>query len=346
MAGIGIVGCGLITKFLLYGLKQAKGNLAAVCDTDISQAQKVADEWNAKVYTDINQMLTDCRDLKAVIIAAPPLLHYKFACMAIDAGKHIFCEKPMTISPDESLDLVKRVQASKLVFQVGYMKRYHPAYRRIKELMEQISPLYSASVRLTVGCPGWRPDITPPGVAADSWKWNAALAGGGFLRHSGNHLLDLLQFYFGSPDSACGKVIVDAKGNEYHINIMLNMKENVRANLNMNFVSYEKVSPKNTIWDEHVIVDGANGCLHAHGYDWQGTVPCTLTVQKVGSDTKEYTFDAMEQWTEEFRMFLNAIEGKKSDAAGVIDGYRINVMLPEIRNLGSKTNSVDFKYEV
>ena len=81
-------------------------------------------------------------DVQAIVIATPNDTHYELAKAAIEAGKDVFCEKPMTTSPQESAELVQAMrQRPQQIFQVGYMKRYNPGFRLVKEMLPKLGDL-------------------------------------------------------------------------------------------------------------------------------------------------------------------------------------------------------------
>jgi predicted dehydrogenase len=117
MPGTELVGC---CDILLEHLKQG-----------LSLASK-----GAKGYVDYRRLLDD-KTIDAVIIATPLFLHYQMAVDSIAADKHIYLEKSLAYDIQQTLDLVKKVKESKLVFQVGYQYRYYGLYHKVKEVIDQ-----------------------------------------------------------------------------------------------------------------------------------------------------------------------------------------------------------------
>lgn len=134
LIGTGARGTGLAT--LLKSIPQFK--LVACCDLipkNLARGMSLADK-EAKAYTDYRKLLAD-KDVDAVIVATPLYLHYPMSVDALAAGKHVYSEKTMTYDIPQSLDLVKKVRQSNLVFQVGFQYRYYNLYHRVKEIMAQ-----------------------------------------------------------------------------------------------------------------------------------------------------------------------------------------------------------------
>jgi predicted dehydrogenase len=133
LIGTGARGTGLAT--LLRELPDF--TLAACCDVipeNLSNGMKLAAK-GAKSYTDYRKLLED-KNIDAVIIATPLFLHYPMAVAALEAGKHVYLEKSLAYSIDQSLDLVKKVRQASLIFQVGYQYRNYALYHEVKRVVK------------------------------------------------------------------------------------------------------------------------------------------------------------------------------------------------------------------
>ncbi|MDQ7949979.1 MAG: Gfo/Idh/MocA family oxidoreductase, partial [Pedobacter sp.] len=134
LIGTGARGAGLAS--LIKDIPQLK--LVACCDLipeNLAKGMSYADK-NAKSYSDYNKLLED-KNVDAVIVATPLYLHYPMTIAALSAGKHVYTEKTMTYSIEQSLDLVKRMKHSDLVLQVGFQYRYYDLYHLVKEIMKE-----------------------------------------------------------------------------------------------------------------------------------------------------------------------------------------------------------------
>src|SRR5215471_19804479 len=100
--GTGMIGVGNRGSFLLQGvLRQPNAKVLALCDIKpdrLDKAASAAARDNPATYTDW-QRIIDRKDVDAVFIATPPHLHAEMAVAAIKAGKHVYCEKPIGITP-------------------------------------------------------------------------------------------------------------------------------------------------------------------------------------------------------------------------------------------------------
>jgi predicted dehydrogenase len=136
---VGIIGVGNRGNGLLHSLKQLEGiEILACCDIregTLAMALNAAGS-RAKGYTDYRKMLED-KNIDAVIIATPLYQHYQMAVAAIEANKHVYVEKTMTYDIPQALSLVKKVNNSKLVFQVGHQYRYFGLYYKLKQVLDE-----------------------------------------------------------------------------------------------------------------------------------------------------------------------------------------------------------------
>ncbi len=135
MIGVGNRGNGLLTQVLA----QPNVRVTAICDIDAQARDRAlsrAARDTPRSYTDYRQVL-DLQDVDAVIVATPCDLHAEMAAAALDAGKYVYCEKPLGITP-EQVDLALRASRRARTFlQIGQQLRYFPGLREtIRQIHE------------------------------------------------------------------------------------------------------------------------------------------------------------------------------------------------------------------
>ncbi len=129
MIGIGKRGSTLIQQVIA----QPNVKIAAVCDTDAQardQAQSVARRDNPRSFTDYRQVL-DMKEVDAVVVATPCDLHAPMAAAALEAGKYIYCEKPVGITPEQVESVLAASRKSKTFLQIGQQLRYVGSLRSV-----------------------------------------------------------------------------------------------------------------------------------------------------------------------------------------------------------------------
>jgi predicted dehydrogenase len=341
--GIGLVGCGIISGCLLEGARDAGVAIRAVCDVDAEKASRAALSAGARQHTSYSEMLAD-PEIRAVIIALPNDAHHAAVMQALDAGKHVFCEKPLTTSAALSLEIARRVESSGLVFQMGYMKRFNPAFSAVKRRLEQIAPVTAASLRLTV----WgEVPLEGPGRAPSSWHADIERAGGGFLVHSGSHLLDLMIHCFGLPEAVWGSLKRDAGGNEYSNNFLFRFADGLHVHLQMTQTRARGLGYAGTTWEEIVEVNGVNGRLLARGADWMGRIPPRASFHPAdGEGPRELFTYGQSQWAEELRAFAEGIAEGRCLGSTAADGYRVDFILEQLKRLEHESGPLELRYEL
>jgi len=132
---IGLIGLGrlgdLYARYFLGRIRHA--NLLAVAETRAGVAASFAAENGVpKWYTDYHDLLAD-KQVDAVAIITPTNTHRDIAVEATRAGKPIFCEKPLSLSMEESLDVKQAIERSGVYFQMGFMRRFDRGYATAKQ---------------------------------------------------------------------------------------------------------------------------------------------------------------------------------------------------------------------
>jgi myo-inositol 2-dehydrogenase / D-chiro-inositol 1-dehydrogenase len=137
---IGIVGLGRLGKRHAENLARRVVGADLVAASSLVQAELdwARDELGiGSLYQDYGRMLTEA-GLDAVFIASSSAVHASQIVQGLDAGLHVFCEKPMGVSVEECLSIEKAVAAhSGKVFMVGFVRRFDPSYRYAKKLIDE-----------------------------------------------------------------------------------------------------------------------------------------------------------------------------------------------------------------
>ena len=135
---IGVLGCGPIAQAGHFEscTKARNARLYAICDVaDDLRARMAATHAPQKSFADYDAMLAD-PDLDAVIIATSDAFHVPASIRALQAGKHVLCEKPLALGLAEAEDLAEVVARAGRVFQVGHMKRYDAGLQAAKRFID------------------------------------------------------------------------------------------------------------------------------------------------------------------------------------------------------------------
>src|SRR3984893_13977374 len=173
--------------------KNAAGNLYGCADLD--DERRLAFEKNyapEKTFGDYHELLED-RHVDAVIICLPNFLHFPASLAAVEAGKHVLCEKPPTMNAAEMKVLRDEAKKRNLVYFFGRQSRFTPAMRAAKAAVEEgrLGRIYYAKATFI------RSRGIPVGIG--DWFTEKKCSGGGALIDIGIHALDSVWYLMGTP---------------------------------------------------------------------------------------------------------------------------------------------------
>ncbi|MDQ6435278.1 Gfo/Idh/MocA family oxidoreductase [Mesorhizobium sp. LHD-90] len=123
---VGVLGAGPIAQFAHFEscTKARNADLYAICDVAPDLLQRMGAAWEPqKLHDDYDRMLAD-PELDAVIVATSDAYHVPMSIKALEAGKHVLCEKPIGVSVEEGQQLAEAVRRTGKILQVGHMKRF------------------------------------------------------------------------------------------------------------------------------------------------------------------------------------------------------------------------------
>jgi predicted dehydrogenase len=200
MVGIGHRGTALLGQVL----KQERVKITAICDTDPQARDKAlssASRFNPRSFTDYRQVL-DLAEVDAVIVATPCYLHAEMAAACLDAGKYVYCEKPVGITP-EQVDLVLRAsRKSKVFLQIGQQLRYFPGLR---EVIRQIREDRVLGEPFVVKAQRHSTPVKPDAERGRPEWYKDVKRSGDLIVENAVHNLDVCNWVAGSrPESAFG----------------------------------------------------------------------------------------------------------------------------------------------
>ncbi|MEO5613806.1 MAG: Gfo/Idh/MocA family oxidoreductase [Cypionkella sp.] len=213
---VGVLGCGPIAQFahLQSCTKAANTELYAICDAapDLL-ARMAATHAPRKTFADYDEMLAD-PDLEAVIVATSDAYHVPMSIKALQAGKHVLCEKPIGTSIEEGEALAAAVKASGRVLQVGHMKRFDPALQDARAFVQdelgQILALkawYCDSTHRYTNTDAIQPlPITSAQARKPTGNPKADLRQYFMLAH-GSHLVDTARFFCGEITAVRARLV-------------------------------------------------------------------------------------------------------------------------------------------
>lgn len=209
----GIIGCGDVTeKKSGPAFNKIPGSsLIAVMRRDAGKAADYAHRHGVSNWYGSAAELMGNKSINAIYIATPPAAHAAYAVAALNKGFNVYVEKPVTRNAAEARQIaaaVKQYPGQKLT--VAHYRRALPMFLKVKELLEKqtVGQVRTVQIRM------WQSQ--KPALVADvesNWRVQPELSGGGYFHDLAPHQLDLMLFYFGTPQKYSGFSLNQAAGN-------------------------------------------------------------------------------------------------------------------------------------
>lgn len=188
---IGIIGTGSISEMHIQAyLKNQNVEVYAICDLNEKCLKEIAEKYKiAKLFTDYNEMLK-LKELDAVSVCTWNSAHAPCSIAALNAGKHVLCEKPMATNADEAKKMKEAADKNGKLLMIGFVRRYGNDCKILQDFIEQDffgDIYYAKAIYLRrYGNPG-------------GWFGNKKYSAGGPLIDLGVHVIDLVRYLAGKP---------------------------------------------------------------------------------------------------------------------------------------------------
>lgn len=318
----GVIGCGDIGRLRASAVARVGAELAAVSDLDGRRAAAIGAKYGAQVDRDWRTLLA--RDgIDAVIVSTPPSLHAQMCIEALQAGKHVLCEKPLARWPSECRGIVDAAALSGRVLATGFNYRFYPSFREAAKLVRAGRIGELNHVRSYAGY-----SATQHGQA---WVHDAQVVGGGALHDNGIHLIDLTRHFLGEVEEVRGF----ATGGVWHFEgcedngfALLRGPENRIAMLHASWTEWGK-------YEFRIELVGTRGRIIATCFPmrlevaWSEAVGGRMrserkrfTGTQVGEHVRSYRWVVTRSLVEELRAFEARVRGEESAIASGEDGLR------------------------
>jgi predicted dehydrogenase len=195
---IGIIGTGFAKRVQLPGLRLVPdAEVTAISSGQRANADAVAREFGIPHVFDDGVELARSGRADLIIVSSTPVSHARYAVAAVEAGRHLLCEKPLALDAAEAWQIVAAAERRpRQVAWVDHELRYEPHRRRIRELVREGAIGEVRHIEIVLK-PYFRGDGRPQAPNAPWTWWFDAAQGGGILGAVGSHLIDLCRFWTG-----------------------------------------------------------------------------------------------------------------------------------------------------
>lgn len=231
-----ILGCGGYAGYHARRLAEHPDvRLTALCDLHESIVGDFVDQHlpsadPPRIFTDLAQMLADAKP-HAILIATPHTLHFAHASTALDAGCHVYLEKPMVTRAADARKLAAKVKQTNRTLVVGYNTPCTPEFAYLRHTIENPhSPTGLGELQLVNAylSQNWRHWTT------GKWRQEPTLAGGGFAYDTGAHVLASLCYSINQP-VADVFALIDTRGTKVDINSVITVRFTTGVLANLTF---------------------------------------------------------------------------------------------------------------
>lgn len=259
---IGVIGLGQIAlKAHLPGYYKTEGcQITAVHSLREEHAKSVATQYGIPyIYKDWERLL-ESDHVDAVSICTPNFTHFPIALKALQEGKHVLVEKPIAVSSQEALALIKAAKKYNRILMVHHNMRFDPAVRTAEKMLRKnvIGEVFAFKASLTHRGPqAWSPKA--------NWFFNQRKSGGGAFIDLGPHVLDTLCFLLDDQPVMTGAVAAYGRGiglgkgmppmrGEIHCSCLLKFKKGAVGSMTVGWAD--------TAYQNRVYLFGTKGTLY------------------------------------------------------------------------------------
>jgi predicted dehydrogenase len=203
--GIGLIGTGFMGRAHAMAFRNVSAafslpvqvRLAALADADATRAAKCASDWGFDhAHSDWQQLICD-PEVDIVAITTPNHLHYPMAMAAVEAGKIVYCEKPLAVSLAQADEMRNAAKEAGVITRVGYNYQHNPIIGLARQMIEngELGDIVSFHGEFSEDFMG---------DAATPWSWRCEEThAGGALADLGSHLLALARYLLGEVEAVC-----------------------------------------------------------------------------------------------------------------------------------------------
>ena len=310
---VGIIGAGLQGGRRAPVLRRfPETRLAMIASRTMDSAKKLASSMGGCDTTTRWQDVVERVDIDIVMVCTPPNMHATMSIAAMEHGKHVLCEKPLTRTTEDAEKMIAAARANGVTLKCGFNHRHHPSIIKAREWVDanQIGELNFIRCRYGIGGrPGYEKE----------WRADPDVVGGGQLMEQGIHGIDLFRWFLGDFAEATGFISTrywKTEPLEDNGFALFCTEKGQVASLHSSLTQWKNVFSLELFGqDGYIIVDGLGG-----GY---GTEKVTLGKNAFFEPFRDETTEFRggdSSWYEEWKEFMTAIKERREPLGNGNDG--------------------------
>jgi len=326
-----IIGCGNMSKYHVDGINMAGSSIRYACDTNNVAAEAVAKLTGARSTPDYRHVLDD--ELTDVVhILVNSNLHRRFCIEALEAGKHVICEKTLSESASDSQAIVDAAKQNGRMLFTSYMKRYIPSIVQAKSLIGELGRVVSGRF-FTRQMWGDLWNGSPADeffkIGSDGRSEVVKRFGGGILHCGGSHILDLICFLLGLPERVrASQIRPDYLDYDLKTSATLYL-----GDLDIQFEALAHNLPYTGLlgdgWDEGFEIIGTKGRLLWKSSLWDdvNSKSSVLIYERSSGETSTYQYQPVSPFSLAIKAFHNDIISGTQTVQTPDTGYHVDLLI-------------------
>ncbi len=318
-----VVGCGGFGSRRINALRKIDARISCLVDVDKKLVSKLAEEVGCEYETDYQEAMKR-NDVDCVVVATPNRFHAPITIAALDAGKHVICEKPLSRTVEEAKKMVEAAERNKVFLKTGSNLRYFSNVKKAKELVDGGAIGEPLFVRGWIGHDGQK--------VLHAWNVDREMAGGGTLLDNGAHILDLFRWFmgdfsdcFGYVQTLCMPIEVEDNGMG-----MFRSKEMKMAFIQSSWTEWSGYMYMEVYGSEGSVIIDNRGERIANTSRWL-TASKTICTKKDGTrQVFDYSTELPQSYELELRDFIDHVGRGGQPMASGHDGMKVVEMVQGI----------------
>ena len=298
MINFGMCGCGSFIERAVLPMMRDVANASPVAafDVDKGSLAKVCKEFDIGQACNAHEDLLKAEGVDVIYVASPNVFHKEHTILAAEAGKHVFCQKPMGMNVAECREMLEACRSNGVTLAIGFCYPFGGAQQRVKELIDAGKIGQVSYLHISFNLGGYNPETA-------GWRCNPKLSGGGPLMDIAPHLVNLACVFFDDQvESVMAYARPEKTEAEIEIDVLalLEFSGGARACLDTSFLRGNQHS---------YTVVGDAGQIHASGtMAWQAGGQITMQAENRERDVPFPDTEAIEQ---EIRAYCLALESNE-----------------------------------
>jgi predicted dehydrogenase len=272
-------------------------------------------------------------ELDSVVVATPTSSHFDIVMESLERGLHVFCEKPLSLNPDEGLRMVNTVENKGLVNQVGFHNRFLGTFRELKRLISEgiIGDIYHFTGE----------SYGPVVVKEKAGTWRSKRSeGGGCLYDYASHVIDLIHYVLGKTDNVSGTMLKSTFSKEVEdaVYASVSLENGLTGQLAVNWSddTYRKMSTSIKVWGKNgkIICDATELKIYLKSANKTENLEKGWTVKYVTDLTPSVDFYLRgEEYSSQMDHFFNCIaNGNQENTSPFKNALNTNVAIELLLN--------------